>query len=113
MQLIANPAKYAGKPVQTLGFLCIAEEEETLYLSEEDYLHGLDTNSIDLRLTESQRETAKTLNLKYVVVEGTLSLHGERSDWPKPELVNIHKLDEWKHHRQPPADALLRNRYSR
>jgi hypothetical protein len=105
VRLIANPANYAGKPIQTIGFLCIAEEEENLYLSEEDYLHGLYINSIDLRLTESQRERAKTLNLKYVIVEGTLSLHGVHPNWPMLRLVNIHRLDEWNIHRQPPADA--------
>jgi hypothetical protein len=102
VSLIANPTKYAGKPIQTLGFLCIAEEEETIYLNEQDYLHGLYSNSIDLRLTESQRELAKALNLKYVIVEGTVSSQGERADWPIPKLVSIHRLDEWKHHRQPP-----------
>jgi hypothetical protein len=104
VSLIANPTKYAGRHIQTFGFLCIAEEEETVYLSEEDYLHGLYSNSIDLGLTQAQRESAKAVNLRYVVVEGTVSLKGVRHDWPVPKLIGIHRLDEWKHHRQPPPN---------
>jgi len=104
VSLIANPTKYVGRHIQTLGFLCIAEEEETVYLSEEDYLHGLYSNSINLSLTQAQRERAKAVNLRYVIVEGTVSLKGIRPDWPFPKLVSIHRLDEWKHHRQPPPN---------
>jgi hypothetical protein len=105
VSLIANPTKYTGKPIQTLGFLSIAEEEENIFLSEEDYLHGLYSNSIQLRLTHAQRESAKALNLKYVIVEGTLSVKGERPDWPIPKLVSVRRLEEWNIHRRPAPDA--------
>jgi hypothetical protein len=101
VRLIAVPEKYAGRQVQVLGFLSIAEEEEALYLSQEDYLHGVATSSLSLRLAGDQRNRAKALNLKYVLVEGTLSLQKGPFKWGNATIVNVHRLEEWNIHRQP------------
>jgi hypothetical protein len=72
-----------------------------LYLSQEDYLHGVATSSLSLRLAGDQRNRAKALNLKYVLVEGTLSLQKGPFKWGNATIVNVHRLEEWNIHRQP------------
>jgi hypothetical protein len=46
IQLIAQPEKYHGKPVQVSGFLHLEFEGNALYLHKDDYTHFLSRNGI-------------------------------------------------------------------
>lgn len=94
--LLANPQKYEGKVVRTIGFLCIEFEGDALYLHEEDYRHGLHKNSFALRLPESQQKKFKRSNLKYVVIEGTIYANGpEQTDMWSGAIGDITRLETW------------------
>ena len=71
--LLADPEKYDGVQVRTFGFLRIKFEGNALYLHQEDYRHRLRKNALELNLSAGQEKELMPLNLKYVVIEGTVS----------------------------------------
>jgi hypothetical protein len=72
LQLIANPEKYDGKRVATVGFLEIEKNRSTLYLHREDRDHNLLVNGLDVvfdpELTDADNVR---FNLNYVYLSGT------------------------------------------
>lgn len=75
--LLAAPEKYDGVRVRTFGFLRIEFEGNALYLHQEDYRNRLRKNAMELNLSVKQEKELMALNLKYVVIEGTVS--GDRA----------------------------------
>ena len=71
--LLAAPQSYDGKPIRTIGFLSIEFEGNALYLHEEDYWYRNTKNAVKLLLSKSQEEQFKSLSLKHVLIEGTVS----------------------------------------
>jgi hypothetical protein len=70
--LLADPERYSGIRIRTFGFLSLEFEGNALYFHEEDYKSGLGKNALELNLTQEQEKQFKTLNLKYVIIEGTV-----------------------------------------
>jgi hypothetical protein len=71
--LLAAPEKYDGVQIRTFGFLRIEFEGNALYLHQEDYRNRLRKNALELNLSAEQEKELMPLNLKYVVIEGTVS----------------------------------------
>jgi hypothetical protein len=69
VQLIANPQKYDGMLVTTVGFLTLGEHP-ALYLHREDAEHALLSNGIWLETTDRMRRHRDDLDHKYVQVVG-------------------------------------------
>lgn len=99
--LLAAPEKYESKVVRVIGFLCIEFEGDALYLHEEDYRYGLTKDSFALRLTDSQRKQFKNLNLKYVLIEGTVYANGPELDMWSGAIGNIVRFEAWPADRGP------------
>lgn len=96
IQLLSNPEKYEGKWVLTRGFLSMQREREYhLYLHEEDYKYAL-MNGMVLRLTEAQHKQFEKLNLKYVLIEGTVHAGvGGHDEGYCGEIVDVTRLEAW------------------
>lgn len=94
--LLANSQNFDGKLILTQGFLLIKPDMDTLYLHEEDYRHGLDKNAFVLDIPEKQRSKLKKLNLKYVLIVGTM--HSRNPDAVyrcSGTIVDITRLEAW------------------
>jgi hypothetical protein len=100
--LLANPEKYEGKFIRTIGFVCIEFEGDALYLHEEDYRFGLLKDSFELRLTESQRNRFKGSSLKYVLIEGRFYANGPEADDSGGAIGNITRFEVWAFDRDTP-----------
>jgi len=76
VQLLATPEKFDGKLVRVIGFLCLAFEDDAVYLHREDFDHGLTQNALWVDVPEKRDES---LSRKYVLLEGTFdaSDHGQ------------------------------------
>jgi hypothetical protein len=96
--LLASPQKYNGKSIRTRGFMCLEFEGNALYLHEEDYRYGLRKNAVQLILTKAQEEQFKSLSLKHVLVEGTLSAEnwGVERGMYNGSIGNITRLEYWR-----------------
>jgi hypothetical protein len=93
--LVADPQRYEGKFIRTIGFMCLEYEGDALYLHEEDYRYGVYKNAFALRLSEAQRKQFKSLSLKHVIIEGTVYANGpERWDYAGA-IGNITRLEIW------------------
>lgn len=100
--LTATPERYEGKFIRTHGFLCLEFEGDAVYLHEEDYRYGLTKNSLALRISKSQREQFKGLNLRYVLIEGTIYAKGlESTDRWSGAIGKITRLEAWPIDRGP------------
>ena len=94
--LLADPEKYDGKVIRTIGFMCLEYEGNALYLHEEDFRYGLLKDALSLRLSSAQQKQFKNLSLKYVIIEGTLYANGpERSEYGGA-IGNITRLEYWR-----------------
>jgi hypothetical protein len=75
--LIANRAKYDGRPVETQGCLVYAFEHMALYVSREDAFNGLSYNGAwidgfnDREWNEENKQLLLKSHLQYVTVTGT------------------------------------------
>jgi len=72
VSLLGSQGKYNGKRIRTEGFLLLEFEGNALYLHEEDYRYALHGNAYYLDLTKAQEQQFRSLNLKYVLLEGTV-----------------------------------------
>jgi hypothetical protein len=70
VQLIANPERFAGRPVAVVGYCRLEFEHQTLYLHREDFLHAIRRNSVWLSLGQEDRSTPERWHDKYVHVVG-------------------------------------------
>jgi hypothetical protein len=93
--LVAEPEKYDGKVVRTIGLASIHFEGDALYLHEEDYRYGNLKNAVALRLTEAQRKQFSSLDLKHVIVQGTMYANGDESWDLAGAIGDITRFDYW------------------
>lgn len=93
--LLAEPQKYDGKVVRTIGFASIRFEGNALFLHEEDYRYGNLKNAVALRVTEAQAEQFKRMSLKYVIIEGTMHANGDESWDYAGAIGEITRFDYW------------------
>jgi hypothetical protein len=93
INLIANPNAYDGKVVGTEGFLCLREEQNILYLHDEDYRHLLLKNGLTLRAEPEQIRAMEDKNYHYVRIVGTFDAHGPGSHATSGVLRNIKRVE--------------------
>ena len=96
IQLLSHPDKYEGKWVLTLGFLSMQPQREYhLYLHEEDQRYAL-MNGMVLHLTEAQHKQFEKLNLKYVLIAGTIhaGVDGHNEGYCG-EIVDVTRMEAW------------------
>ena len=91
--LLAEPQRYDGKFIRTIGFACIEFEGDALYLHVEDYRYQNDGNALALRLAEAQRKQFKSLSLRHVLVEGTMYANGPEVPDYAGAIGNITRFD--------------------
>lgn len=72
-RVIANPHAYEGKRIVVHGYLRLHPESGTLFLNETAMRHGLEVDSLYLRLTHAQLTSYKSISGAWVFVEGTFS----------------------------------------
>ena len=70
IRLIANPEKFDGQLIKTIGFLRIEPEGTTLSVSFEDYQHGIAKNSVWIDLSADMNKNSELLDMNYVLVVG-------------------------------------------
>lgn len=99
ISLIAAPAKYDGRIVQTVGYLNVGSvpEDDSLWLHEEDGRLFITKNSIELRLSPAQRAKFKSASQTYVLVIGTFR-SADDSDLSSGTISDITRLVGWAPH---------------
>lgn len=103
--LVANPEKYDGKFVRTIGFMCLEYEGDALYLREEDFRFRILKDAFALRLSQAQQKEFKNLSLKHVIIEGTVYANGpERWDYAGA-IGNVTRLEYWRPRGDVPAPS--------
>ena len=103
--LLAEPQKYDGRVIQTIGFVCLEYEGDALYLHEEDYRYQNYENALALRVAEAQRKQFKGLSLKHVIVQGTMYANGPESSEYAGAIGNITRLEYWRPRGDIPAPS--------
>jgi len=101
--LLAEPQRYDGKFIRTIGFACVEFEGDALYLHVEDYRYQNDGNALALRVAEAQRKQFKSLSLKHVIVEGTMYANGPETPEYGGAIGNITRFDNWRPRGDIPA----------
>lgn len=83
VQLLAEPQQFNGRRVQVIGFVHLEFEGTAIYLSSEDYEHGIDKNGLWLSMSKADLEVYREINNSYAVVEGTFNadLKGHVGMW--------------------------------
>jgi hypothetical protein len=71
VSLLASPTGFEGQLVTVRGFASVGFERDALYMSEADYLNGMD--GIFVRFPEALRAEALRLDQRYVVVNGVFT----------------------------------------
>jgi hypothetical protein len=102
IQLIANPEKYDGKQVAVIGFLHLEFEGNALYLSQEDFLHGITRNANWVDVTPDISKDAQVLNNNYVALLGAFdtSGHGHEGAF-SGRLTKISRAAKWSEAKSP------------
>jgi hypothetical protein len=96
ISLLASPEKYDGVTIRTFGFIVIQLDSDAIYLHQEDYRYGLYKNSYSVDLSEAQREKFKNLNLKYVLIEGTVHTKSPDATYMcSGTIASITRLEAW------------------
>lgn len=96
--LIANPSAQAGRLVRIVGFLSMRSGQTRIFLHEEDYVHQLINNSVELYLTANQQSEFLKLHRKYVYVDGIV-LFGNGA--PRhATLGKVQRIEVWADSRQ-------------
>jgi hypothetical protein len=95
IQLIANPDKYQGKPVQVFGFMRLEHEGTAIYLHREDYENSLYKNGLWLTNVDTAEHRRKH-DLKWVLLEGTFDGkdHGHFGLW-SGAIKDIKRVQVW------------------
>jgi hypothetical protein len=71
VSLLALPTGFEGQLVTVRGFASVGFERDALYMSEVDYLNGMD--GIFMRFPEALRAESLTLDRRYVIVNGVFT----------------------------------------
>ncbi len=96
VQLIANPDEFNGKLIRVIGFLRLEFEGNVLYLHREDYENAILGDGIWVDVTPEMMKQDKSLNTKYVLLEGIFSSsdHGHMGAW-RGTITKIRRADLW------------------
>jgi len=97
VQLIANPQAWDGKHIRVIGFLRLEFEGDSIYLHQEDYMHGITNDALWVDrpkdLTASQQ---REINTGYVICEGIFRAgkHGHMGMF-SGTISNVTRLEPW------------------
>lgn len=96
VQLIANPDKFDGKVIRTIGFLRLEFEGNVLYLHREDYENAILGDGIWVDATPVIMKQSATLNMNYVLLEGVFrsSERGHMGMW-SGTIEQIRRAELW------------------
>ena len=96
VQLIADPARFDGQAIRVIAYLHLQFEGDAIYLHQEDFRRALIQNSMAIRLTPSQRQSAAKLNKAYVLVEGRFRAgeEGHGGLW-QGAVHDVSRLSAW------------------
>jgi len=96
VQLLAKPQEFNGKRLQVIGFIHLEFEGNAVYLSQEDFQHGIDKNGLWLSISETELNDLEKINNSYAVVEGTFNAKnkGHVGMW-SGSIENITKFKLW------------------
>jgi hypothetical protein len=94
VDLIANPEKYAGRRVRTVGVATVGFESDRLYLSMEDARAHVLLNSVGLALHNApiNNDQKGLLKFKRVIVEGRYT---RSSGAHSGDIVDISYVAAW------------------
>ena len=97
IQLIANPQDFHGKFIRVIGFVNLEFEGDAIYLSQEDYIHGLSKNGLWLDTNDAIEKQRGKFTKKYVLVEGTFAATDRgRISLFSGSIGNIQRFEVWK-----------------
>ncbi|HSU12649.1 hypothetical protein [Longimicrobium sp.] len=101
VELIARPERFDGKRVQVTGFVRIEFEGNAIYLSREDWEHGLYRNGLWINPPDSLRIRGAPAG--YMIVEGTFRAanRGHMGLW-SGAIVQVMRIDPWNATSAPP-----------
>jgi hypothetical protein len=71
LQLIATPEQFNGKLISVIGFLTMEHEGDRLFVHQEDAVHAILNNAIQVERTKQMFADREKLDLKYVKLIGT------------------------------------------
>ena len=98
IELVANPEKFDGKAIRTIGFLNLEFEGNVLYPHKEDYDHAILGNGVwvdtDAKLLPKKITSRR---LRYAIIEGTFNAKnaGHMGAW-SGALEKITRCDVWR-----------------
>lgn len=100
-RLIGDPNTFDGKKVRVVGYLKYEIANQYLYVSEDDYNHNITKNAlwcnISPSLLKTKYENLKTLDGKYVVIEGVFNgLNSGHTDINSGAIEKVSLVREWK-----------------
>lgn len=100
-QLLADPHRFEGQRVRTIGFLRLEFEANALYATRDDFNGAVKGHAVWLDLTNAQLRSLGKLNNGHVVVEGVFSAQyrGHGGKWPAA-LSHIVGVRMWRSHRR-------------
>jgi hypothetical protein len=102
IQLIANPEKYDQKQVAVIGFMRLEPEGDALYLSREDFMHGITANAIWIDVTPDIQKNAQILNNNYVALLGVFDASGHgHAGMFSGRLTKISRAAKWSDSHSP------------
>ena len=97
INLITNPEKYHNKDITIIGVGNLQFEGNKICLSKSDVEYGISSNCLWIELNEKiSYEEAKTLNGKYIIIEGTFDMknNGHFGMYPGA-IVDITRYELW------------------
>lgn len=72
IDLIANPELFDGKKIMVVGYVHVEFEGDAIYLHKDDFLYGIDRNSLALSLlSKTPTKELKKCQDSYALVRGT------------------------------------------
>lgn len=95
IQLVGNPEKYNNKYVSVIGFLKAGTELDTLYLSQNDYIHVIIENGVWMQRNTKVCDERERLDMNYVLVEGTFSSQHKGYSPSVGGITNVTKCQLW------------------
>ncbi|MCL5772915.1 MAG: hypothetical protein M1536_00850 [Firmicutes bacterium] len=97
INLIATPEKFHGTKVRVKGFAVIRFETTAIYLSSNDFHHGITKNSVWLKIDKYKIGwDYKKYNKKYVLVEGIFDKNYDgHMGLSSGSIKQIERMETW------------------
>lgn len=94
IELVANPERFEGKQVVTMGYIDIrGDEDQALFLHCDDLRNWVSANSVRIAVPDRLRPKVKRGQLVYL--SGTFSMRDSKrwSRWPSGQITDILVID--------------------